>query len=663
MFYVITAVLLILVIALIFIFRAPKMEKPEEETEQPAVIIPETEAAAEKEEPVSIEEKTEEEHEAGEEVPVEEELGLEMDVVEGASVEKESGQDEEYTELSFEMEETEVEGKEPHHGEEYDELSLDAEEPPEEPSVEPPGETAPVAEDDGEKLDVAPALAGAMEESVIAEEAPPEELVDKLNSYFGEDEAPLHEEVEAEEVEDEPAEKEDAVAEEEPEVVQEAVPEEEHAELPPAEPEVAAGLTLEIHAENLRNLEDRLRREHAAVTEKEEADKRTVLEQKLQHVCEKQAGLEGSFHLQLQLIDTTLKLLEKVQGESDQKDLPGVDIDEAARQLQRGQYQEVESMLAEASLQLDHESALYADLYYQCGRLAEERLDFESAFEDYRNAAAAENNISSHLLAAGRMARILGNDQDAQAWLERLVSDDEGEGQTVEQASARHELALVYVRTDRKDKAGDLFKRSLDIGEAVLSAGHPERGPVMHDYAVLLESNGMYEQAEEYYLKALEVMGRSGYGADHPRLGSTLNRLAGLYEELEFEDKAEPLYERALAIKERVLGKEHHDVGAILSNLAELLRRQDKLEQAEPLFKRSLEISEKELGKDHPNLAVVLNNMAELYSQMGREEEASLYQKRAFSLFELPGLNGDFVEMEKDELDIEDDRKQKITGD
>ena len=92
------------------------------------------------------------------------------------------------------------------------------------------------------------------------------------------------------------------------------------------------------------------------------------------------------------------------------------------------------------------------------------------------------------------------------------------------------------------------------------------------------------------------------------------------------------------------------------------MRRQGRHEEAEPLFLRSLDISEKELGPEHPNLTIVLNNLAELYSAMGREDEAAKFQERAFSLFELPGAGGDFVEIEKDEVfDIEDDKDQSVT--
>ncbi len=699
MTYLIAAVLLILIIVLILLFRAPKVEKPVEEDE-PAILFPEDESVGEGElvspgvesqadqsaavDELAVEEPEKEvaaEDYTDSDVAVEQETVVDAEYPElsfDTDQEKIQGdvtvQEDEYTELSLDTEEIHQEGREHVEEEQYTELSLDADET----VTEPPEDTALVSEDTGEETDVAPALAGSLEESEIQGEAPPEELVDKLDYYFGKDEIPPSEETESAAADELPAEEEEsAVYEgqegeftESPTVEKEAgleeeavVPEVAGEELTLEEAEVAAELTREKYAENQQNIEAGIRQELAAVKGENETDRRSVLEQKLQVICEKQASIEGNYHRQIQLIDTTRQVLEKVQSVLLQKDLPGLQIEKVERQLQFGNYKEVETMLAEASLQLDHESELYSSLYYLCGQFAEERLDYDSAFEDYRNACAADKDNSAYLLAAGGIARKLGNDQDAQFWLEKLVRDGTaGEEQTVEQLNAQHELGLVCVRMGEKEKADTLFKKSIEIGEAVLGRDHPDLGPVMHDYAVYLENNGMYEQAEEFYGNALEAL-EKGCGIDHPKLGATLNKLAGLYEELELGEKAESLYERALAIKERVLGKDHHDVGVILSNLAELLRNQGKLEQSEPLFKRSLDISEQELGKDHPNLAVILNNMAELYSQMGREEDAALYQERAFSLFELPGMDGDFVEMEKDDVDIDDDKNKSITGD
>jgi len=428
------------------------------------------------------------------------------------------------------------------------------------------------------------------------------------------------------------------------------------AELEESE-EVPSEITLEKYIAHLVALEEKIRRELDWAIKNRETIKRTLLEPKLLVVCEMQAAVEDNFNRIKELIADTGKVLEQVQGE-----LSGFDFDTMNRQLQLGEFEVVEAILSEVSSQLDDDTELASGVYYARGQLAEELLEYFGAYENYRKAYAADPDNQTYLMAAGRTARIIGNDQDAQFWMEKLVRMGiEKDEKTLEQSIAQHELGLVCVRTDQKEKGGALFKRSIAIKEQVLGREHQDLGPVMHDYAVLLEGNGMYEQAENLYRRSIEVT-EKGLGDDYPRLGSSLNKLAGVYEEMELADRSEPLYLRALAIKENVLGREHLDVGTILNNLAELMRRQGRHEEAEPLFMRSLDIMEKELGPDHPNLTIVLNNLAELYSAMGREEEATQYQERAFSLFELPGMSSDFVEMEKSEdFGVEDDKDQSVT--
>jgi tetratricopeptide (TPR) repeat protein len=619
MTYLIPAAVLILVLALVIYLGLAKKKRrdtaepaavPEQEhrEEKPAAPVPEIEAAGRSDSP---------------------------DARESAG--------EEFAELSFDSQ-RELAGKE--EDGEFIELTLDME--------EKAAEGAPGAEG-GEESEVAPALADSLEKSGIAVEEAPEELTEKLDYYFGEEEEAPPVPAGAEEIAEE---------EEGGEVIPGEPAGETH---PPAEAEEPAApvppdqLSLDSYGNRLRNLEENLRRQLEEAAAERDGARRAVLEAKLLAVCERQAEAEQAFARYQQLLETASDILARVQEETRLQELPGIDTGEAERLLRQGELAEAESMLAEANLQID-EPETAAKVYSLCGRLAEERLDYESAFEDYRNAAAAKDDDEAYLVAAGRIARILGNDEDAQTWLEAVVRTglEKGE-QTLLQSEAQHELARICMRQGEKEKAGALFKRALEIRENVLGDGHPDLGPLMHDYAALYESNGMYEQAEALYGRALSVMEKQ-LGGSHPRLGATLNRLAGLYEELEEGDKSLPLYERALAIRERVLGEEHHDVGIILNSLADLLRRRGKTDAAEPMFKRSLAIAEKELGRDHPNLTVILNNLAELYSQMGREEEAAAFQERAFSLFELPGMDGDFVEMEKDQAATEDDKNTRIAG-
>jgi tetratricopeptide (TPR) repeat protein len=489
-----------------------------------------------------------------------------------------------------------------------------------------------------EEGEVAPALDGLVEESGPARMETPEDLAERLDFFFGE----------GEETEEGPAE--DAAGGEAVSV-EEAVP----TEASPLEEENPAptALTPEQYEAGQRQLEERLRRDLDSALAARETGKLALLENELTSVCMKRAALSAS----LDRYQGVLAELEGVVPEISAT-LPGFQAETVRQSLRGGDVEVARALLTETVQQLAATAPLAARTRFWCGRLAEEQAEFAAAGELYRQACAGEEQKPDFLYAAGRMARILGNDEEARVRLEALLATD---GEDEVHDLARHELARIYLRLEQKDQAEPLLAQALAGLEQRLGADHPALGPVLHDLAALHESSGRYEQAEPLYRRALAVS-EQGLGLEHPQLAATLGKLAGLYEEMEQEDQAEPLYERALAIRQRVLGSGHPDIGILLNYLANLLKQRGEYGKAEPMFLSALEIAEKALGSDHPNLTVILNNLAELYEETGNEEKAQHYQERAFALFELPGAGGDFVEMEKDEIAIDDEKDTTIAG-
>jgi tetratricopeptide (TPR) repeat protein len=478
--------------------------------------------------------------------------------------------------------------------------------------------------------DIVPALDGVVDESVRVADETPEALEERLDLFFGVDEeAPL----EADEISG-------------------------IEELPArGYPESGGGLTLKGYEAELRELENNLRRELNAAIENRETLKQVLLERKLTAVCDRLSDMQSSLRQRKKLLADIEDMLAELQGS-----LPGFQVESLRSHLREGDVEVVRALLKEAVSQLDDTSRLGARIRHLNGCLAENQADYASAFALYHHAAVVDAENPRCLYDAGRMARILGNEEDARILLEKLLDTGDGPRDGVLEALAQHELAKIHAGADEKEKAEHLLHTSLAGMEAHMGADHPELAPLLHDLAALYESSGRYEEAEPLYRRALEVT-ENRPGENRPDLASTYYRLAGLYEEMELEEKSAPLYEKALEIKVGVLGQEHPDVGTILNHLANLLRRQGRYEQAEPMFIRSLEILEKALGRDHPNLAVVLNNLAELYGAMGKEEKAGQYQERAFALFQLPGAGDDFVEMEKDyDIDMNDEKDRTIAG-
>ena len=495
------------------------------------------------------------------------------------------------------------------------------------------------------EAEVAPALAGFAEDTGLGHEETPEDLAERLDFFFGSDEdageGPVTEGAVGQEGESAPTEAATVEAEEEVSPA-EAVPE-----------EVPAALTREEYEARLRRLEEQLRQELDGAIAARETGKLALLESRMTAVCGRLTDPAGSLVRYQQLLDEMARLLTEIS-----EALPGFQAVTVRSHLRSGDVEVARALLTEAALQAPEASPLAGRIRFLCGRLAEEHADYAAAGDLYQQACAGEEGNPEFLSAAGRMASILGNEEEARLRLDTLLAAG-GESEMLDQA--RYELARLCVHNEEKDKAQSLLEQALAGLEQRLGTSHPALGPVLHELAALHESFGQYEQAAPLYQRALAVS-EQGLGPEHPQLAATLGKLAGLYEEMEQADQAEPLYERALAIKKRVLGSSHPDIGILLNHQANLLKQRGEYEKAEPMFLSALEIAEKALGADHPNLTVILNNLAELYEELGNQEKAQQYQERAFALFELPGAGGDFVEMEKDEVSLDEDKDKTIAG-
>jgi tetratricopeptide (TPR) repeat protein len=468
-----------------------------------------------------------------------------------------------------------------------------------------------------------PALAGFVDEAAVIHGETPEDLEEKLNFFFTRRE----EETAA------PVGVEQAGAEQDA-------------------PEAAAGFSLQEYEAELDQLVQKSRGELAEAIEQQDTARLSLLETQLTRLCTLQADTGKGFQEQQALMTAVEKSIGELQTEL------GHDFSAARGHLRHRKYEAAISMLDEASDRLESSAGPASRLRYRCGRLAEARGDFAGAFVLYEKACAGDGDDPDCLFAAGRTAAILGRHEEARQYLEKRLAMGQ---QAAGLAAARHELARVLLRQEMKDQAEPLLQSAMALLEQEGGADHPDLGPVLHDLAALYESLGRYEEAEPLYRRALAVI-EQGAWPDHPMLAATMNRLAGLYEEMEQEERSGPLYAKAIEIKKKVLGEDHPDIGTMLNHLANLLKQEGRHAEAEPMFRRSLEIGERSLGPDHPNLAVVLNNLAELYEEMGREDEAAHYQERAFALFELPGTGGDFVEMEKDDVEVDHVKNQTIAG-
>jgi len=190
---------------------------------------------------------------------------------------------------------------------------------------------------------------------------------------------------------------------------------------------VIKGFTLEQFTTELRRQEVRLRREIRTAVESEEREKRAQLEIELSSVTDRLLNLQKSFEEEQKRRETALAALDKLQGEQ-----PSVQIDKAKQQLIAGDPAAAEELFDNI---IEIGSPLLALACYQSGQLAEGRVDYFKAMNQYRKAVNLEPDNPDYLLAVGTLARTLGQYQEALPWLQRLLA--------ITQKSSNGGIALV----------------------------------------------------------------------------------------------------------------------------------------------------------------------------------------------------------------------------
>ena len=173
-------------------------------------------------------------------------------------------------------------------------------------------------------------------------------------------------------------------------------------------------------------------------------------------------------------------------------------------------------------------------------------------------------------------------------------------------------LALAYHGQGRYEEAEKFYLQAIEIDKKTLGENHPGYALGLNNLAALYDTQGLYEMAEPLYKKAIEI-DSNVLGEDHHVYATDLNNLAELYRTQGFYDKAEPLYKKAIEIYKKALREDHPQYAAYLNNLALLYNAQSLYDKAEPLYKQVIGIVKKTLGEIHPQYAAHLNNLALLY--------------------------------------------------
>ncbi len=197
--------------------------------------------------------------------------------------------------------------------------------------------------------------------------------------------------------------------------------------------------------------------------------------------------------------------------------------------------------------------------------------------------------------------------QEIQRLKKRLKSIEDNK----EKSILYNNLAGLYRSQGDYQKAEEFYLKALKIREEVLGTNHPDTATTYNNLALLYRSQGDYQKAEEFYLKALKIT-EEILGTNHPDTATTYNNLAGLYYLQGDYQKAEEFYLKALKITEEVLGTNHPDTATTYNNLAWLYFEQKELNRAKEYWQKALKILKDRLPEGHRYIKIVENGLRKL---------------------------------------------------
>lgn len=385
---------------------------------------------------------------------------------------------------------------------------------------------------------------------------------------------------------------------------------------------------------------------------------------------EKQANITASYEQALIDNANLQQELERLRNIH-----PGVDparFDEALAALQEGDIETADRLLQDLQRQGEAQLQALAEIRYQRGLIAEQRIDYPAARDHFVAAAYFVSNRPSYLLKASQASRRAGAVYEAVTYAERLfalVRDASDTSPLIKaQASlvlgeayaavgrypqaeerlqdavalfeihagpearntlrARHALAMLFGSLGSYAQAEFLAETTLRIRERVLGRSHSETLASVSTLAELNYVRGRYQETEELCRRALEGQ-KPALGVDHPDTLRTLNLLAKTLRAQGRYSEAEVLHREALEARERVLGPEHPETVVSLTNLGVLLIAAGRYANAELVLQRALDASDRHLGPEHPDTLTTANHLAKLFQLQGRYGEAEPLYRQA----------------------------------
>lgn len=280
-----------------------------------------------------------------------------------------------------------------------------------------------------------------------------------------------------------------------------------------------------------------------------------------------------------------------------------------------------------------------AAIAFQRGCIAQETLNYETAYQYYLDAAKLAPGKYIYHMSAGYCAWMLGKfNHSIEHYEQALTTGVEISGKlNLDIADLRHRLSQVYRKTRQFTKALDHLELALASRLDKLDESHPDVAATWYEIGAIWSERSDGKVDRRKAITCLEKSLESDmayFGPNHLRVACDQHELASAWSGWGDKETAIHFYEQALATRLKVLGDDHPDVSSTWYELAVIWN--DRVDgranhlMAIQYLEKALASELKVFGSSHPRIACVRHELGSAWSGRGDQARAVEFYEQAF---------------------------------
>jgi len=293
-------------------------------------------------------------------------------------------------------------------------------------------------------------------------------------------------------------------------------------------------------------------------------------------------------------------------------------LTEAMQKLEEGDASVLEGLFSQYMEEKQSRDEPWAEVAYSLGKLAQDRIDYQTAQNYYEQAAKLAPDNTLYLNDAGVIAFTLGDYQQSIGYFEKvLASELKAFGpEHPKVAKSWNNIGAAWRNLGEFDKAINYLEKALESDLKTFGLEHPDVAIRWNNLGAAWIKKENYEQAIYYLEKAL-ASDLKTFGSERPDVTKDWNNLGVAWGGKGDFDKAITYFEKALESDLKTLGPEHPDVARDYNSLGTAWGNKSDYDKAIGYFEKALKVVEK-VGLPH-RVQLIKDNIAEMKKQQGEQ--------------------------------------------